>query len=192
MALFCLGVLFIGGCSNRNVPASVADWHEHKDGNLVCKLPRKPQMQSHKIDHPLLGKIDFKIYLCEISRDSGLMVSNATYPISPDAYDARAGLEGATEGMASNIKGKIESKTNIKHKSLEGREVVVSAPNNLFAKARIYIDANGPTLYQFQAIGKKSFLDDKVVTDFFDSIDIKPMEKSKPSGSKKLKGGFEK
>lgn len=185
-----LFLTMLSGCNTgRSIP-SAEEWVVHKDGNLTCKLPFKPQLKTQSVNHPLLGNLTIKMYLCEISRNSGLMVSQITYPVPPAQYDVKAGLDGAVQGMAGNTSSKISKQSDISINSIKGKEVEMSAPNKLHARARLFIDKNGPTLYQFQAIGgKKSFLNEKVVNDFFASIELTPLPQA---GGASKKGAFQK
>ena len=197
LTLLFLVVCFPGCDAGKSkVPKNTTEWVTHKDENLSVKLPFKPKLQTQDVKHPLLGNINFKIYTCKISGDKALLVSQVKYPVDPKLYNVAAGLKGAVSGMVTETKGTIESESDIKIGSIPGKQVVVAAKSNLVAKSRVFIDGNGPTLYQFQAIGKKGFIDEKVVSDFFDSIEITPIAAGKSSGNseaaKKNKAAFEK
>ena len=180
-------LVFLAGCGEP-IPPNVDDWLLQENGNMSVRVPQKPKKESHSINHPAIGRIDFDIYVSSFSRTSGFMFMQQKYPIPPSQYDAAMGLEGAVSGMASESGGTIVDSFSIDNQPIPGKEALMSAnKENLWVRARLYIDGDGPTLYQFQVIGPKDFVEGKAANDFFDSAKITPINKAAVQGVLKEK-----
>lgn len=185
LVITTLLVLFCGCSVRREIPGNVDDWYQHRDGNLQVKMPFKPRVHSRSLTHPQMGQLSIKFYVCELNGKTGFAVSQIKYPVSPRAYNVAAGLKGAVVGMAREVDGDLSSEIAVSHNGIAGKEVVVSKADGLNSRARIYIDGNGPTLYQFQAIGDRKFIQQAVVEEFFNSIRLTPVgQNNDPKTSK--------
>lgn len=169
-----LGCLIgLAGCGQKGLPPH-ANWiaHTSPDGRVSVKFPFTPKEQTETVQSAL-GKLEIKITMHE-SGNTAFMVSDLTYPVPPDQYDAKVGLEGAAEGAATNVNGTILSNDDIEGFGFAGKEIVIKAPQGLFIRGRIYIDPAGPTLFQAQCIGTRELIDGPDAKAFFDSLKIEP------------------
>ena len=168
MLLVCLGGF--AGC-NQAIPPQ-GEWVSFKssDGKVDAKFPFKPKEKTEVANSPI-GMLTVKMQLVE-TRKAAFIVSHLTYPVDPSEYDANAGLAGAVEGAAANISGTIVQSTDIEQSGFPGKEVLIRGKDDIYAKVRMYIDPNGPTLFQGLAVGDKEFAEGADTAFFLDSFKV--------------------
>jgi hypothetical protein len=170
IVLFCLlGAL---GCGNSGMPPH-SEWTKvtSDDGRVSALFPRPPKTQSQTVD-TAIGKLDIKMTIYE-SGSNAFLTSHMTYPVDPAEYDVAAGLDGAAQGAAQNVKGTIVENDDIEAFGFPGKSLLVSAPQGAFVRGRIFIDPAGPTLFQAQVVGTRAAVDGPDAKAFLDSLTIK-------------------
>jgi hypothetical protein len=141
------------------------------DGRVSALFPRPPKTQSQTVD-TAIGKLDIKMTIYE-SGSNAFLTSHMTYPVDPAEYDVAAGLDGAAQGAAQNVKGTIVENDDIEAFGFPGKSLLVSAPQGAFVRGRIFIDPAGPTLFQAQVVGTRAAVDGPDAKAFLDSLTIK-------------------
>ena len=178
--LFAIIVICTTGCldlQTAKIPDSIEAWHEQTQNNLSVKFPVKPRKETKVANAPPLGKLNCEMFICELSRRKVLMITQTTYPIPPSQYDVRAGIKGAVDAIVKEAKATIVSNEKTNHNGIAGTELLLNIPSqNALTKSRIFIDGNGPTYYQVQALGNEAFLNSEVVNQFFESMRIEPID----------------
>ena len=167
--LACLGA--VAGCNQAMPPQ--AEWvaFTSDDGRVTAKFPQAPTKTTQTAP-TAIGTLTITMNTVE-SRTYSFMVSHLTYPVDPSEYDAKAGLEGAVEGAATNVSGKILTRTDIEQSGFAGKEVLVHGKDDIFARVRMYIDPAGPTLFQGLAVGSKELVNGPDATFFLESMTVK-------------------
>lgn len=170
IVLFCLlGAL---GCGNAGLPPH-SEWTKvtSEDGRVSALFPRQPKSQSQTVD-TALGKLNIKMTIYE-SGNNAFLTSHMTYPVDPSQYDVAAGLNGAAQGAAQNVKGTIVEDDDIEGFGFPGKSLLVSTPQGAFVRGRVFIDPAGPTLFQAQVVGSRADVDGPDAKAFLDSLSIK-------------------
>lgn len=182
--LLCLILLLCStGCNAEELPP-FEKWagYTSQDGTMSVKFPDKPKIQTLS-ENTVIGTLKFRIIMYENSaKDVALLISKVKYPVDPSQYDAKKGLEGALQGAAARVKGKIVSQKDIQMYGLPGKEATIKVGKDLTMRARFFIDPKGPTLYLIQVISKKSVVSGADA--FFDSFDIKTKKAKRPKAKK--------
>ena len=165
-------------------------WIKQKQNRMTVEFPRKPKRQTKSVDAPPLGKLSVEIFVNELSSTKVLMTNQTTYPVSPGDYDVRRGLTGAVEGILKEAQGQLVSKKPINHNGIRGTTLLIDLKKQgMYSRSEIYIDGAGPTYYQIQALGNREFIEGELVSKFFDSVNIEPIDlvsqKNNPRNRKK-------
>jgi hypothetical protein len=142
-----------------------------EDGRVSALFPRPPKTQSQSVDTKI-GKLEIKMTIYE-SGSNAFMTNHMTYPVDPSQYDVAAGLNGAAQGGAQNVKGTIIENDDIEAFGFPGKAILISAPNGAFVRGRIFIDPAGPTLFQAQVVGTRAAVDGPDAAAFLDSVTFK-------------------
>lgn len=160
------------GCGNTGLPPH-SEWMKvtSEDGRVSALFPRPPKSQSQDID-TAIGKLNIKMTIYE-SGNNAFLTSHMTYPVDPDDYDVAAGLDGAAQGAAQNVKGTIVENDDIEGFGFPGKSLLVSTPQGAFVRGRVFIDPAGPTLFQAQVVGTRADVDGPDAKAFLDSLAIK-------------------
>ena len=169
MLLAVLGA--VAGCNQAMPPQGEWISFTSDDGRVSAKFPKAPTKTTQTAPSAI-GSLTITMNIVE-SRTYSFMVSHLTYPVDPSDYDATAGLEGAVEGAATNVGGKILTQTDIEQSGFAGKEVLIHGKDDIFAKVRMYIDPNGPTLFQGLAVGSKEMVNGPDATFFLESMTVK-------------------
>jgi hypothetical protein len=53
-----------------------------------------------------------------------------------------------------------------------GKAILIKAPDDVYVRSRIFIDPNGPTLFQAMCVGSRELVDGADAEFFFDSYTI--------------------
>lgn len=170
MFLLCVGA--VTGCGNSALPPQ-SEWTTvtSEDGRMSALFPRPPKYQNQSVDSAL-GKLDIKITMYE-SGSNAFLISHMTYPVDPSEYDVQAGLAGASQGAAQNVKGTILEDNDIVASGFPGKSILISTPEGAFVRGRIFIEPAGPTLFQAQVVGTRAAIDGPNTSAFLDSVTLK-------------------
>jgi len=168
--LLCLFGTF--GCGNAALPPH-SEWTKvtSEDGRISALFPRPPESQNKSLDSEI-GKLDFEMTVYE-SGTSVFITTQLTYPIDPSQYDVEAGLDGAAQGAAQNVNGTLLENDDIEAFGFPGKSLLISAPQGIFLRGRVFIDPAGPTLFQAQVGGTRAVVDGPDAAAFLDSLTLK-------------------
>lgn len=166
------------GAAAKDVPPAVpGEWVEHDGGFYKVKFPAKPTTQ----ESPMPTAVGERTMLLTVSADDngGYMVGVVDLKV-PDGteFDTKAAIEGARDGLVSSMAGDAKpTESDIEMKGLKGREFKFEAAgkgpdgSDIQGVARVLVDeAAGKKVYTLVVVGKKP-IDDKGVTQFFDSFE---------------------
>lgn len=167
MLMFMLfHVVLVAGCS-KPTP------YDSATGKFTAEFPGSPKEQSQAMPTPL-GTITAYIVGYE-SRSAAYMVMYADYPQSHvQSTSADEILDGACDGAASNINGRVISKTPITIGNHPGRELRVSATHEgkqVEVRNRVYLVGN--RLYQVLVTSAPGGTQDSTANRFVDSFKLK-------------------
>ena len=167
-----VGIGCLCGCGKSGLP-SQSEWTKvtSDDGRISALFPRPPETQSQTVD-TAIGKLTIKMTIYE-SGNNAFLINHMTYPIDPAEYDVAAGLAGAAQGAAQNVKGTILEDDDLEAFGFPGKSLLISAPQRAFVRGRIFIDPAGPTLFQAQVVGTRAVVDGPDTAAFLDSLVIK-------------------
>ena len=170
----------IAGC-DRELPTEVeaeidaapAQWatFTSDDGRFSAEFPAAPEETTQSVDSPI-GSLTITMHTYE-SGNTAYMISHLTYPVDPSQYDVDAGLAGAVQGAASNVSGTVVESNDIEQSGFPGKEALIQGQDGMHARVRMYIDPNGPTLFQGLAVGPKTVVNGADAKKFLDSITVK-------------------
>ena len=177
VAIILLGLLTANqGCQQSSTLAQrdkgETQWHTQKmeNGLMSISFPEKPS-KKNQTRPSAIGELKMEIYQCE-SMNRAFTAMSIQYPVEPTQFDAAKGLEGAINGQKANG-AKVVSETDIEKDGLVGKELVVENSQGIFLRTKVYVDANGPTLFQSNVVSKsKTNLEDQTTDRFLDSIEF--------------------
>lgn len=167
-----VGIGGICGCGELGLPPQ-SEWTKvtSDDGRVSALFPRPPRTQIETVDTSI-GKLIIKITIYE-AENSAFLINHMTYPLDPSQYDVDAGLAGAAQGAAQNVKGTILEDDDLEAFGFPGKSLLISTPDGAFVRGRIFIDPAGPTLFQAQVVGTRAAVDGSDTAVFLDSLTIK-------------------
>ena len=170
--LLLVGIGVICGCGKSGLPPQ-SEWTKvtSDDGRMSALFPRPPKTQSETVDSTI-GKLTIKMTIYEAGNDA-FLINHMTYPLDPSQYDVDAGLAGAAQGAAQNVKGTILEDDDLEAFGFPGKSLLISTPEGAFVRGRIFIDPAGPTLFQAQVVGTRAAVDGPDTSAFLDSLTIK-------------------
>ena len=126
------------------------DWYNYtaKDSSYSAKFPGQPEEENQSTNSPL-GELKYiqASYLDNANSRIYLMMS-IKYPVSPSQYDVEKGLDGVRDGQARGSKYTVTSEKKISFNGFPGREIILQGKQGELIKSHIFIDPQGPTLYQ--------------------------------------------
>lgn len=163
--------------------AAAADttWQEFKsaEGRLTVLFPGEPKLERTPVDVPNVGKVEEVMWTYELKDVAMFGVAWVDYPKELVAQGDRTKmLDGARDGAAKNIGGKIVSEKPITMHGFPGRELKVEVPKSpLVFLAQIYLV--NERLYQVILVTTASHASAPEVTKFFASFKFDPPAKSK-------------
>lgn len=160
------------GCGDSGLPPH-SEWIKvaSDDGRVSALFPRQPKIQTQSVDSPI-GTLEIKLTIYEAGSNA-FLTNHMTYPLDPSQYDVAAGLAGAAQGAAQNVKGTILEDDDIEAFGFPGKSLLISTPEGAFVRGRIFIDPAGPTLFQAQVVGTRAAIDGPDTAAFLDSFSIK-------------------
>jgi hypothetical protein len=143
-----------------------------QDKSYTVKFPGKPQIQNHT-NKTKIGEIQFLIVGYEDrAKHRAYLTSNLYYPMKPANYDVEKGLDGARDGALKNTKSTLISENKITLNGYSGREILMKDGKKLTTKAKIFIDPNGPILYQILVVTDDKNVKFPEAEAFFNSFNI--------------------
>ena len=157
------------------LPACTAAPKEFRstEGRFSVVAPISFKEETQTLD-TTVGKIEMHMFIAE-GKDIAYAVAYSDYPeemirqSNPDQV-----LNGARDGMVSNVNGKLVLETKITLGKYPGREVVVDLKldNDIdgTVKSRMYLVEN--RMYQTQVITTKGAVSMQTISDFLDSFQL--------------------
>ncbi|NES70363.1 MAG: hypothetical protein F6K24_36705 [Okeania sp. SIO2D1] len=155
-----------------------------EDGTYSVKFPGEPKVQEHstqvkvgELDEDVTD-INLKMVVYEGSASKqAYLTTHAKYPVDPSQYNAEEGLNAARNGVENNANVTITSEEKIDYEGLPGRELVTTIPSQegegeLTQRIRMFIDPEGPTLYQAVVITDEGDVNSPEADAFFNSWEI--------------------
>ncbi|MFN4259073.1 MAG: hypothetical protein ACK4RK_07225 [Gemmataceae bacterium] len=161
---------FVGGVLTCLFIVSQAPAQEFKEfssaaGRFKVQMPGAPKESSLDV-----AGTTAKLFLVEVN-DSAYLASYADMPIPANegAEQTQMRLDGAVQGMVTNVNGKLTKETKIKLGQYPGRAVEAELPQaNGYLRARIYmVDRR---LYQLVIAGDKQTVYSKDAEKFLGSL----------------------
>jgi hypothetical protein len=159
-------VIFATGCSQPQT-------YDSSSGRFTIDFPGKPKEQSQTVQTPT-GNVTAHIIMYE-SRIAAYVVTYSDFPASQiKSSSADELLDGACQGVASNIGGTITSQKSISIDNHPGQEVKVSASSRgkkVEVRNRIYLVGN--RLYQVIVTAAPGDTEDATANKFVTSFKLK-------------------
>jgi hypothetical protein len=139
------------------------------DGNFTILFPGEPAKEMQSVN-TLAGKIDFVMYRAG-SKKSGFVVGYCDYPqeVIKDSNPKKM-LDGAMDGAAGNVRGKIVKEMELDFHGYPGREIEIKLPRNTTIRARLILINN--RLYQMMVISPSADILEEKGTKFLDSFSV--------------------
>jgi hypothetical protein len=117
-----------------------------------------------------VGPIDAHMFVASPDPNIAYIVSYSDYPEEMvKKSDPQKMLDGARDGAAKNVNGKIESEKKIKIDGHPGRDFVI-ATERFQIRDRIYMV--GSRLYQVMLVGSKDVISGKDAEKFIESFKL--------------------
>jgi hypothetical protein len=136
------------------------------EGEFSVKFPAEPKASSQNVDTDL-GKVTMHIFTVETnSGNNAYVVIYADYSIVPDAAKA---VDGAINGQADSVKGKIVDDKKVTLNGWHGRIVRIESPDATFLTSA-YMAGN--RLYQVMYVTTKGETIPSDVAEFRASFEI--------------------
>ena len=143
-----------------------------KDGSYSINFPGKPEEQNLQIPNPA-GQLSSVVSMYQdMGGQRAFFSSNVTYPVDPALYDVEKGLSGAGDMVVRALNTAIIEDKRISLQGMPGRELVLESPEGYEMRVQLFIDPQGPTLYQIWVGGTKGGLNTPEVQAFFDSFRV--------------------
>ncbi|MGK7878044.1 MAG: PsbP-related protein [Xenococcaceae cyanobacterium] len=143
-----------------------------RDNSYTVKFPGQPQEQNQSTNTPL-GSLNFLIVSYgDNAKGRAYMTTHVTYPVNPSNYNVEKGLDGARDGAARNTNSTILSEKKISYDGHPGREITMRNETGITQRAKIFIDPQGPTLYQILVVAEDGNVDFPEADAFLNSLVI--------------------
>ncbi|MBC7851460.1 MAG: hypothetical protein H7Y31_17080 [Chitinophagaceae bacterium] len=167
----------------------VQDWYKYssKEGGYEITMPKKPEEQTRSVP-TAVGNLTMHMAMLqnEDEADDNLvyMTAFSQYPADKVHSDLPKEqlskfFQGAAEGSARNMNGKVTSVTETEYKGFPGRSVVSEvtiSDQSFLALQRMFLVKN--KFYMLQTVAKPGTLDNANSKKFFESFNL-PIEGGK-------------
>jgi hypothetical protein len=176
----------------------LSTWKEFKcaDGRFRVTMPEIPPLQKQTLNTPL-GPVALYMYMHENRRyDYSFAIAYCDYPANLLQASAKAGLDGARDGILANTQGaKLQKETPIALSGHPGRDLTVDVAGKAKMRIKLYLVKN--RLYQLVVVQSGARPSAEAVAKFFDSfrLDEAPTtekDKRSPKGAKDPKSQLHK
>ena len=133
-----VGPSYTRSCGRDN---GAGPWKEFtsKEGGFTVLMPGTPKEQTQKFATQV-GDIEAKMFQLEAKPGQAYVMAYADYPeavvkkSNPDKI-----LDGARDGAAKKINGKVASEKKITLEKHPGREVEIEGPGNILIRVRVFL-----------------------------------------------------
>jgi len=151
-----------------------ASWYTYtaQDGSYTVKFPQAPTERSRSIPSAAGELTILMVGYQDQEQKSSYITTSVTFPVKPSDYDVQKGLDGAREGLLRGTNGKITEEKNITLNGLPGREIAIEGSNGTVTRVRVFIDPQGPTLYQAVFVSEGSKASTTEASTFLNSLNI--------------------
>jgi hypothetical protein len=126
------------------------DWYNYtaKDGSYTAIFPSQPQEENQSINSQV-GEIKYLLVSYTDDTNNRFYFTLSTkYPVNPSEYNVEKGLDGARDGQAKSANMTVTSEKKISFNGIPVREITLQGSKGEAVLSRIFIDPEGPTLYQ--------------------------------------------
>jgi hypothetical protein len=165
--LLVLPLVMVGGAQKADLKFKE---FAPKGAGYSIQMPGEPKEQKHSVKTPV-GTIDIIMYAVEPDPNASFVLAYSDYPdaaLKGATDDQR--LDGARDGAAGNVKGKILSEKKITLGKYPGREVVIEIPTKGQLRSRMYMVDH--RLYQVMVGGTKELTTSKDADKFLGSFKL--------------------
>ncbi|HEY9875817.1 MAG TPA: hypothetical protein V6D12_20465 [Candidatus Obscuribacterales bacterium] len=165
--------------SSPSTAATVpGNWYSYSssEGNYTAKFPAKPNEQKRAANSQQGQISGAEVRYVDNAKQRLYLTGHVNIPVpqgaSKSSLNVDKALDGGRDSMANTVGAKIKSETKISQNGYPGREFIMILPNNMAAKARIFINPEKLKAYQAIIAAKDGKVDFPEANGFLDSLKI--------------------